>query len=57
MQTEMRQSVVEIGLEIREDEFFHEEDLLEVVGALGIDETYVKRFQNDFTWIPTPSKS
>jgi len=56
MQTEMRQSVVEIGLEIRDDEFFHEADLLEVINGLGIDEDYVKRVQNDFTWIPSGSK-
>lgn len=55
-QTEMRQSVVEIGLEIRDDEFFYEEDLLEVISGLGIDGDYVKRFQNDFTWIPVGSK-
>jgi hypothetical protein len=56
MQTEMRQAVVEIGLEIREDEFFHEEDLLEVMEALRIDKAYVKRFQNDFIWMPAVTK-
>jgi hypothetical protein len=51
-QTEMRQGVVEIGLEIRNDEFFHEEDLLEVMDVLGIGVEYVKRIENDFTWLP-----
>jgi hypothetical protein len=55
-QTEMRQSVVEVGLEIRDDEFFHEEDLLEVISGLGIDGDYVKQIHNDFTWLPVGSK-
>jgi hypothetical protein len=51
-QTEMRQAIIEIGLEIRDDEFFYEEDLLEIINALGIDGDYVKRYRGDFTWIP-----
>lgn len=51
-QTEMRQAVVEIGLELEKDEFFHEEDLLEVLRELQIDEEYVTRMQGGFTWIP-----
>jgi len=54
-QTEMRQSIIEIGLEIADDEFFHEADLLEVSDSLGVDHEYVKRYQGDFTWIPASS--
>jgi hypothetical protein len=56
-QTEMRQGVVEIGLEIRDDEFFHEQDLLEVMEGLAIGPEYVKRFENDFTWLPAAKAS
>ena len=56
-QTDMRKSVIEIGLEIRDDEFFHEEDLLEVISGIQVDLEYVKRYQNDFTWIPASSNS
>ena len=52
MQTSMRESVIEIGLEIFDDEFFYEEDLLEIIAELQIEEVYVKRIQGDFTWIP-----
>ncbi|MFZ6679320.1 hypothetical protein [Undibacterium sp. Tian12W] len=52
LQTEMRKSVIEIGLEILDDEFFYEEDLLEIIAELEIEEDYVKRIQGDFTWIP-----
>ncbi|HEY8097459.1 MAG TPA: hypothetical protein VIE65_15415, partial [Methylobacter sp.] len=50
-QTEMRQAVIEICLENFDDEFFYEDDLNEVIAGLCIDADYIKRYQNDFTWI------
>jgi len=55
-QAETRKPVTEIGLEIRNDEFFYEVDLFEIIGALGIEEDFVKRQRGDFTWIKPDSK-
>jgi hypothetical protein len=51
-QTEMRQSTVEIGLEIKKDRFFHEVDLIEIVRELQIDMELVNKLRGDITWIP-----
>jgi hypothetical protein len=50
-QTDLRSSVVEIGLEILDNESFFEQDLEEVIGTLGVDPEYVKRMRNEFKWI------
>jgi len=51
-QTEMRKSVIEIGLELHNDNFFYEEDLLEIQSAIGVDTDYVERIGNGYQWIP-----
>ncbi|MBK9362873.1 MAG: hypothetical protein IPM99_18090 [Rubrivivax sp.] len=54
-QIDSRPSVIEFSLELQDDEYFHEDDLLELIAGIGIDPDYVKRFQNDFAWIRSPS--
>jgi len=51
-QTEMRQEVIEVGLELHSDCIFDEEDLLEVISFLSLSEKDVVRMDNGFTWVP-----
>lgn len=50
-QTEMHPDQIEIGLEIRDDEFFEEADLLELVRETQLPEEYVHRMRGGFTWV------
>jgi hypothetical protein len=51
-QTEMRQEVIEIGLELHNDCLFDEADLLEVISFLSLNDKDVVRMDNGFTWVP-----
>lgn len=56
-QTEMRQAVIEIGLELSDGDAFHLADLAAVTAALGVDEDYVERL-NEFRWLsPEPEQT
>lgn len=50
-QMDFRSSVVEIGLELEQGEWFREQDLTEVIAALGLDPDYVKRIRGEFKWV------
>jgi len=51
-QTEMRQAVVEIGLELIDGEAFFVADLMAVISTMALDAAYVKRLDNGFRWLP-----
>lgn len=55
-QTEMRQEVIEVGLELHNDCILDEEDLLEVISFLSLSEQDVVRMDNGFTWVPARKK-
>jgi hypothetical protein len=50
-QYEMRSRTIEIGLQIEEDEFFHEEDLEFLIAELKLPVDYIKKIRGDFTWL------
>lgn len=50
-QTEMRQAVVEIGLELIDGEAFYAGDLEAVISAMGLDAEHVKRLDNGIRWL------
>lgn len=51
-QTEMRQEVIEIGLELHNDCLLDEQDLRDMISFLSLDEKDVMRMDNGFTWVP-----
>ena len=56
-QDERRGAAIEIALELKDHNFFHEADRLEVAEAMGIDEEYLERFRNGFQWIAPSAQS
>lgn len=51
-QLESSKKSLEVGLELFQERFFDERDLLVIIESLGLDPGDVHRIQNDYTWIP-----
>lgn len=56
-QNEWDTKSIEIGLQIKNDKFFHEADLIEILETLGIKASRVSRMAGDFVWLPANSSS